>query len=303
MLDLKSVRVFLEVVSQKSFAQAARNFSMTPASVTRIVARLEADLGQQLLVRTSRQVAMTAAGAQVASRFRPIVDEFDRAASDLDRALRPDQGALSISVPMSFGQRTMPGLMAAFRLAYPNVRLHVNLSDQLIDILQDGVDLAIRISAPPTDKSTIWRRICSIPRHLIAAPDLFDRIPQPEEPIALDQRFCMSYSASGRPERWHFTKESQTRTVTAGSGIVCNNGDVLLKLACDGVGVTLLPDFLFNQAEGSGAVTRVLPEWQTEPFSLGIFYPPYDTLPPLVATFTDFFEAYLRDKAGFEFSV
>ena len=113
----------------------------------------------------------------------------------------------------------------------------------------------------------------------------------------------MSYSASGRPERWHFTKESQTRTVTAGSGIVCNNGDVLLKLACDGVGVTLLPDFLFNQAEGSGAVTRVLPEWQTEPFSLGIFYPPYDTLPPLVATFTDFFEAYLRDKAGFEFSV
>ena len=301
MTDLKPVRVFLEVAAEKSFAQAARNLAMTPASVTRIVARLEQDLGQQLLVRTSRQVALTAAGARVAARFGPIVADFDRAAEDLDRALRPDRGVLSVNVPMSLGQRLMPGLISAFRLAYPNVQLKMTLADRLIDILKEEVDLAIRISAPPKDKSTIWRRICAVPRHVVAAPALFDRVPRPATPGALNPALCLSYSGSGTAEQWHFTRDGETRSITAGKDVICNNGDVLLGLACDGVGMTLLPDFLTAEALASGAVEHVLPEWEVAPLSLGIFYPPYDTLPPLVATFTEFFEAYLQDEAGFDF--
>ncbi|SHI42572.1 LysR family transcriptional regulator [Wenxinia saemankumensis] len=301
MPDLRSIRVFLQVAEGRSFAGAARALAMTPASVTRIVARLEEDLGQQLLVRTSRRVAPTAAGARVAARYAPILAEFDAASAELERALRPDRGTLSISVPMSFGQQTMPGLIAAFRLAFPNVRLRVNLADRLIDILGEGVDLAIRISAPPTDRSTIWRRICAIPRHVVAAPSLFDRAPRPGAPGDLDPALCLSYGADGTAERWSFAREGGTVAVTAGSGIVCNNGDVLLALAASGAGMTLLPDFLTEGARRDGTVETVLPDWESAPLSLGIFYPPYDELPPLVATFTDFFEAYLRDRAGFAF--
>ncbi|MAZ21053.1 LysR family transcriptional regulator [Roseovarius sp.] len=301
MKELKPIRIFLEVASQKSFAQAARNLRMTPASVTRIVARLEEDLEQQLLVRTTRQVALTSAGALVAARYRPIVEDFDRATEELERATQPERGSLSISAPMSFGLRLMPKLVDAFRLAYPNIELHINLADRLIDIVEENYDLAIRISAPPTDKSTIWRKICNVPRYVVASPRLFDRIERPHSPEDIDPKTCMSYNVGKEPEIWRFQKSALRRSVTAGTDIICNNGDALYTMATIGTGMALLPEFIIAQGMKAGAVEQVLSDWTIPPLWLAIYYPPYDALPPLVATFTDFFEAFLRDIDGFDF--
>lgn len=301
MKDIKPIRIFLEVATQQSFAQAARNLRMTPASVTRIVARLEEDLGQQLLVRTTRQVALTSAGALVAARYRPIVEDFDRATEELERATQPERGSLSVSAPMSFGLRLMPKFADAFRLAYPNIELRLNLADRLVDIVEENFDLAIRISAPPTDKSTIWRKICKVPRYVVASPRLFDRIERPSSPESIDPKFCMSYSTSGDPEAWYFEKDALKRTVTAGTEITCNNGDALLALAETGTGMALLPEFIISEGLKTGTVEQVLPDWTVSPLWLAVYYPPYDALPPLVATFTDFFEAFLRDIDGFDF--
>ncbi|WOI57664.1 LysR family transcriptional regulator [Palleronia sp. LCG004] len=300
MMDLKPIRVFLKVARQKSFAQAARNLRMTPASVTRIVARLETDLGQQLLVRTSRQVALTSSGALIAARYGPVIAEFDRISVELERSMLPDRGTLTISTPMSFGQRVMPRLARAFGDAYPAIELRLHMADRLVDIVSEGIDLAIRISAPPTDKSSIWRRICVIPRRVIAAPTLFDRTPRPTAPDDLDPALCMSYGHG--PETWRFRQGALKRDVTAGTAIVCNNGDVLSALAVSGTGLALLPDFITAPDLATGALEPVLPDWTASPLWLAVHYPPYETLPPLVATFTDFFEAFLRDLDGFDFA-
>ena len=299
--EFKPVRVFLEVAAQKSFAAAARNLRLNPASVTRIVAGFEASLGQQLFVRTTRQVSLTSAGALVAARYRPLVEEFDRVTHEIAHAALHDRGSLRVNAPMSMGVRLLPPLIAAFRTAYPEIRLDLRLTDMLVDILEDSCDLAIRVSLPPTDKSTIWRKLCEIPRRAVAAPGFFARIPVPDDPVALRPEHCLSYSADGAPETWTFRKGATQRSVKAGSGLVSNNGDLLYGVAAAGGGIAVLPDFITQAGLDTGEVIPVLEDWQAPSLWLTLYYPPYEKLPPLVATFTDFFESRLRDLDGLRF--
>ncbi|MWB79573.1 LysR family transcriptional regulator [Pseudooceanicola sp. 216_PA32_1] len=301
MQTLKPIRVFLAVVAEGSFAGAARALRMTPASVTRIIAQLEGDLGQQLLLRTTRQVSLTGAGAMVAARYRPVIEEFDRVSDEIARTTRPDRGRLAINAPMSFGMRLMPGLLGSFRLAYPNIDVDLQLTDVLVDILDTHCDLAIRISDPPGDKSTIWRRICQVPRQIVAAPSLFDRVARPEGPDDLPGELCLSYGHRGGAETWTLARAGVRRSLRAGTGIVSNNGEFLYEMAVAGNGVVNLPEFLVRDGLASGAVEVVLPDWQVPALNLMLYYPPYDRLPPLVATFTEFFEAYIREVDSFDF--
>lgn len=294
MQDIKPIRVFLRIAEQGSFAAAARSLRMTPASVTRIVARLEQDLGQQLLVRTTRQVALTSAGAMVAARYGPVVADFDQVTKEIARAVQPDRGRLSINAPMSLGLRLLPALVDQFRLAYPDIELDVKLTDRLVDIVEERCDLAIRISGPPADKSTIWRKICEVPRHAVAAPRLFDRLPRPRAPDDLMAQHCLSYTALTQPEIWKFRQGRVTRNITAGTAVISNNGDFLYSLVRAGNGIALLPDFIVKDGLQSGEVETVLTDWTVAPLWLTLYYPPYEVLPPLVATFTKFFETHLR---------
>lgn len=301
MEDLKSIRVFLEVAQELSFSKAARNLQLTPATVTRIVAGLEERLAQQLLVRTTRQVSLTSAGAVVAARFGPVVAEFDQVAEEVTRASRPDAGRLRLNAPLSLGVRVLPSLVGSFRLAYPRIDLDIRLTDTLVDIIAEDCDLAIRVSGPPADKSTIWRKLCEIPRFLVASPSLFEHTPAPETPGALNPAHMISYSATGRPETWALRKGSTVQSVRAGSATIANNGDFLCEVAANGGGIALLPDFIVRQGLEDGRLQRVLPDWQASSLWLTLFYPPYEKLPPLVATFSEFFEAYMRDIDGMIF--
>jgi DNA-binding transcriptional LysR family regulator len=301
MQELKPVRVFLEVATLKSFAAAAKSLRMTPASVTRIVAKLEEDLGEQLLLRTTRQVSLTSTGAFVAARYKPLIQAFDKVEQDLEREIQPYRGRLSINAPMSFGLRIMPMLVESFRLAYPNIDLNIHLTDRLVDIVSETCDLSIRVSGPPQDKSTIWRKLCEVPLQVVAAPSLFERHPKPKSPDDLDHKICLSYGEEAAPEVWRFEKGALKRPFTSGQSIRSNNGDLLYQFAQSGAGIVMLPNFLVADGLAAGKIVPVLEDWAIPPLWVSLFYPPYETLPPLVATFTDFFEAYLQDLDGFDF--
>lgn len=301
MQDLKPIRVFLEVAAQRSFSMAARALHMTPATVTRTIAQLERDLGQQLLVRTTRQVSLTSHGALVAARYRTVIEEFDRVTEELERATHPHRGRLRISVPLSFGLSIMPHLIASFRSAYPMIALQLSFSDALLDVMTGEFDLAIRISEPPKDKSTIWRKLCGIPRFAVAAPRLLDTITRPATPDDLDPARCLAYVHQGETETWRFSKGAVQRNVAAGRSIASNNGDFLFSLVTAGTGIAVLPQFIVQPGLDRNEVEIVLPDWHLPQLWLSLHYPSYDTLPPLVATFSDFFEAFLRDVDGMEF--
>lgn len=296
MQDLSLIRVFLEVAALKSFAGAARSLGMTPATVTRAIFRLETEFGQQLLVRTTRQVSLTSAGEVVFARFRPLVTEFDLAGDEIKRANLPDHGRLRINAPISLGVRLLPELLDSFRLGYPNVALDVVLTDTLIDIVEDECDLAIRVSQAPTDKSTIWRKVCDVPRKIVAAPSLLQRIDMPQDPEDLPRELCLSYGRGPHGETWDLTNGPKQRQVRVGTRIIADSGDLLYGVVQRGNGIALLPDFIVNPGLASGEVVALLPDWEATPLWLTLYYPPYVRLPPLVATFSDFFENHVLQQ-------
>ncbi len=291
--DIKPIRVFLAVAKASSFSQAARELGLAPASVTRIVAQLEADLGTQLLVRTTRQVALTSAGAMVVSRYSPLVNGFDEVTRELLRAARPDVGRLRLTAPVSLGVQLLPRIIAGFRAEYPEIQVDLNFTDTLLDVIEDNCDLAVRVSGPPSDKSTIWQKLCGVPCRAIAAPSLFDGGTLPQHPDDLRAYTCMSYSHSASAETWEFSQSGTVKTLRASTEITSNNGDFLYALAVRGEGVCVLPDFITSAGRQAGDVVQVCPDWSLPSLWLTLFYPPYEKLPPLVGTFAEYFERFV----------
>ncbi|MCF3640197.1 LysR family transcriptional regulator [Rhizobium sp. TRM95111] len=293
MSDLNDIRVFLAVAEQRSFVGAARQLAMTPPSVTRAVGALEEELGVQLLLRTTRQVSLTSAGAVYAARVRPLVAEFDAVAETVREEQGETAGLLRINAPLSLGQQILADVLSGFRVEYPNTRVSLALTDRFIDILSETFDLAIRISEPPRDKSTIWRKICPVRRVLVASPGYLAAFGTPRDPDDLAAHACVAYDEEAVEETWELSHGGRTRKVRAGRMIAANNGELLARLAANGEGIALLPLFIVEDALNSGTLSQVLAEWSPPELWLTLYYPPYEKLPMRVAKFSDFFESYV----------
>lgn len=287
--ELRSIRTFLAVAQQRSFAGAARRLGATPAAVTRAVAALEDRLGLQLLVRTTRQVSLTAAGAAYAARVEPLVEALASLTADLHAGAQAESGHLRLNAPMSLGMKILPGVLSAFQARFPRISFSVVLTDEFVDILQADCDLAIRISEPPKDKSTIWRKICHVERILVTLPG--SAAVAALRPDQLDPAHCVAFSASGQDEIWSLTRAEQTCSLRAGRRFSANSGELLAAFVAQGGGVALLPRFIVAAALARGELVQVLPDWRPPDIWLTLYYPPYEVLPPRVAGFSDFFEA------------
>lgn len=293
--ELESIRTFLAVAEQRSFSGAARQLSMTPAAVTRTIAALEDRLGVQLLLRTTRQVSLTSAGAVYAARVAPLARGLADAASDTQEQHGLTSGLIRISAPMSLGIKVLPAVLSQFAALHPQTRVALTLSDGFVDIVEEDYDLAIRISGPPSDKSTVWRKICKVPRILVASPAYLLRHGTPSSPDDLPDFPCLSYGSEAREETWELSKGSSQRRHTAKGGFSANNGDLLARLAVQSEGITLLPRFIVEDALNAGQLVQILPDWAAPDIWLTLYYPPYDHLPLRVATFSDFFEIHVKD--------
>ncbi len=192
--QIERVRVFLEVAERRSFAAAARALRLSRSIATRYVGELEAELGAQLLIRTTRRVSLTVVGRQYFDRMRPLVAEMDRA-SDLARATRGElSGTLRVSAPLSLGLRFLPATASRFLDLHPSIEMRLNLTDAFVDILGEDFDMALRISGPPSDKSTIWRKICETPRLLVASPGYLAKAGTPRVAADLARHACLGYN-------------------------------------------------------------------------------------------------------------
>ena len=294
--ELEAIRTFLTVADQSSFSAAARLLAMTPASVTRTVSALEEQLGVQLLLRTTRKVSLTSAGAAYAARVAPLVEGLARAMEETRDLQKVTAGSLRVSAPMSLGMKVLPTVLSQFSIMHPRTSVAIELSDRFVDILQENYDLAIRISGPPTDKSTIWRKIRPVSRLLVASPSFLARHGTPKLPEDLTTLECLSYHDQSKTETWELSRPGQVRTVEARGRFSINNGDFLCKLAIAGEGIALLPRFIVDEELRAGKLVEVLPGWNTPEIWLTLYYPPYEQLPLRVATFSDFFEAFIKES-------
>ncbi|WP_112818828.1 MULTISPECIES: LysR family transcriptional regulator [unclassified Rhizobium] len=291
MNDYKALKTFLLAAEKRNFAQVARELDMTPAAVTRAIAALEDDLGVQLFVRTTRQVSLTTDGAVFAAQIQPAVEALENARKDVKNAHKSDQGRLRISAPTWLGKTILTPILSGFRERYPKMSFEVSLSDGLVNIIDDDYDLAIRISSAPSDKFTIWRKIRAVPRILVAAPG--SRFTEMQHPNELTPDDCLAYSGESRRENWALSDGGSSISIAAGRAFSANNGEVLADMAADGVGVAMLPGFHIAEHIRTGRLVHVLPGWAPQELWLTLYYPPYQTLPPRIATFSKFFEEQL----------
>lgn len=293
--ELESIRAFLAVADQRSFTAAAHRLGMTPASVTRTISALEDRLGVQLLLRTTRQVSLTSAGAAYAARVAPLAQALTTAAEETREQHGITAGSIRVSAPVSLGVRMLPAVLSQFAAIHPQTHVALSLSDSFVDIVDENYDLAIRISGPPSDKSTVWRKICKVPRILVAAPSCLLARGVPESPEDLSRFACLSYGDEARAEVWELSKGQARRSHEAKGGFSANNGDLLARLAMQGEGIARLPRFIIEAELASGALVPVLADWSSPDIWLTLYYPPYARLPLRVATFSDFFEVHVKE--------
>ena len=292
--DFEGLAVFAKVVETRSFAGAARELSLSKATVSKAVSRLEAKLGTRLFNRTSRRLALTDAGRLLSAPAAKILHDAESAESEtLSQSVSP-RGLVRLAAPMSFGLLAIAPLMPEFLKAYPDVSVDLHLSDEMVDLIGAGFDAVLRIATLP-DSSLIARRLCSVERFLVAAPSYLKARGRPKHPMALAEHACLGYAYLLNPATWHFvSKSGEAATVhPAGGPLRVNNGDAMLPALIAGIGLGVLPDFIVREALASGALERVLPEWSLPTSALHWVTPPGGPRPARVEVLGEFLAAKL----------
>lgn len=287
--------VFVAVVEAQGFSAAAKRLGSTPAAVSRRIKALEQRLGARLLQRTTRRIGLTDAGERYFDEVSRLLRELNDVEQSLAEAAGQPQGELRVAAPVSFGQRRLATLVSDFARTYPRLRLSLVLEDQETDIVAAGIDVAIRISYP-SDSSLVGRAIDTVPRYVCASPDYLARRGIPEVPRDLLQHDCLHYSVIPEREEWVFAGADGEQTLMV-HGVFCsNNGDVLAEAAEHGLGVTLLPDFIVEDALAEGRLVRLLEAYERAPLTLSVVYPSRHQVPARTRLFVDYLVEHLPHR-------
>jgi DNA-binding transcriptional LysR family regulator len=269
---MEELEVFVAVVEAGGFSAAAKRLEATPAAVSRRIKGLEQRLGVRLLQRTTRKIRLTEAGELYFREVRAMLADLRAVEQRLDEVTGQATGELRIAAPMSFGQRRLAPLLPQFALAHPKLSISLVLEDRETDIVGEGFDLALRI-AYPSDSSFVSRPVTTIPRYLVASPDYIARRGKPNSPEDLLQHDCLHYSVISEREEWSFGGSIREESILVKGSYCANNGDVLAEAAIQGLGITLLPDFIIDKALAEGRLVRVLEDWERAPLTLSVLYP------------------------------
>jgi DNA-binding transcriptional LysR family regulator len=275
---MDELEVFVAVVEAQGFSAAARRLDSTPAAVSRRVKALEQRLGVRLLQRTTRRIQLTEAGERYFAEVRRLLGELHDVEQQVQAVTGEPSGDLRIFAPMSFGQRRLAPVVARFALAHPRLRVRLHLDDSETDLVAAGADLAVRI-AYPLDSSLVGRQIAQVPRWCCAAPAYLARRGAPALPADLARHDCLHYDVISERDEWTFSGPFGDEVVSV-RGVFCsNNGDALAEAAIQGLGVTLLPDFIVEDALADGRLVRLLRDYERPPLMLTVLYPSRQHVP------------------------
>lgn len=267
-----TLKVFRRVVELESFSAAAQDLNYSNAAVSKMIKDLEADLGAQLIVRTTRSLRLTDIGR---SYFEQISDVLDAVAA-ADETVRAETGTptgrLKISVPMSFGLVVISKLLPRFARKYPKIKIDLVMNDNFVDIVGEGFDLAVR-GGQLADSSLKARKLLDIERLLCASPAYLAKCAAPASPDELTEHACLAYSAATSPNTWYLTSGSDRKSVAIRPAYQANNSLAVREAALEGIGVALLPRPYITKDLDCGDLTNILPGWKGEPQALYALYP------------------------------
>ncbi|CAN5897992.1 LysR family transcriptional regulator [soil metagenome] len=271
-LDLNYVRMFVAVVREGSFAAAARATAMPTSSLSRYIARLEAQAGARLLERTTRSLRMTEAGRLLHDRAHSMVADMCEVETSLERHQTSFQGVLTIGVPGELGRRLLGPILARFSAAHPNNQCRVIVD--AVDPINENLDLAITFQrGPARSSSLITKRLLSLPSSVVAAPALLARTLTPTTTTQLATLPCISTVTALDGSPWRFVDRGRTVQVQVSSRYRVDSADMALAAAVEGVGFALLPDITSREAIARGSLVPIPLDLAPAPLDVVAIYP------------------------------
>jgi DNA-binding transcriptional LysR family regulator len=293
--NLTDMAVFARVVDAGSFSAAARQLGLTPSAVSRQVARLEAALHVRLLERSTRKLRLTEAGSAAYSRCQTLVAAAREVMALSDTQSATPRGLVRISMPKAIGRQVIHPLMPAFLARYPEVDVQLIITDRVVDLFEEAVDLAIRpTDAPPPGLA--GRPLMQVHHRVCASPSYLRAHGTPLHPSELAQHSCLYLGEDERDRDWRFRKDGDEVTVRVSGRYVANHSEVRLDGALQHLGLASLPDFTARQALASGQLVTVLSDWTHVTDYAGtawLLYPPNRYLPAKLRVWIDFVVAGL----------
>ncbi|MBN8942019.1 MAG: LysR family transcriptional regulator [Rhizobiales bacterium] len=293
-----ALKVFRQVVELGSFADAARRLKLSPAAISKNIGELEAHLGARLLNRTTRRLSRTEAGSHYYDYVVRILDELDEA----DAALRPMQhkpgGLLRVTAPTTLALMTLSAALPRFLALYPDLTVDLHMDSRRINLVEEGFDLAIRMSDNLADSSLIAKKLMTMQQVVCGAPAYFEKHGAPARPEALREHNCIKFSLSGHVDEWEFSRaDTQLRVAVTGRYKATSSLAVRDALLA-GFGVSLLPRLYVEDHLAEGALMTVLDDWTAVTSSVYAVYPSRRHVPAKVAAFIDFVAAELSGRAA-----
>jgi DNA-binding transcriptional LysR family regulator len=286
------MQVFAAVVDAGSFVKAADALHLSKAATSRYMSELESRLGVRLLHRTTRKLSLTQEGEVFHARCRELLAAVDEAEAEMTSHAGAAVGLLRVNVPFSFGLMYLAPLWAEFMKRHPRVTLDVTLSDRLVDLVDEGYDLAVRIARLPSS-SLISRQLTSTRMILCASPAYLREHGTPEHPSQIAQHAVIAYTLLSTGEQWELQGPQGPVTVKVTPRLRTNSGETCCAAALQHQGIVLQPSFLVGEHLKSGALVEVLPQYRAGELGVYAVYPTRKHVAPKVRMLIDFLAAAL----------
>lgn len=295
---LLALEALVETVRSGGFSAAGRSLGVATSSVTRLVSALEAELQSVLLNRSTRQVSVTEAGRVYYERAVAILEALEEADAAVCDGGSQARGRLNVSVPVEFGRRIIAPHLGRLFERHPELELNLRLSDEVIDLLGERVDVAVRLGSAVLSDDVISLRVGEFRRWLVASPDYLARSLPVSEPQSLLAHDCLRFDFGAAGQRWHFSVAGEVEQVAVRGHLQSNNGDVLREAALAGQGIALLGDWLVREDVAAGRLTRLLDQHEVAPGSMSgaisVLYLPNQRSSRRVAAFVAFLRELLE---------
>lgn len=296
MSRLDAMQHFIRVADLGSFAAAADQLGVARSVVTRRIAALEEHLGVKLITRTTRKLTLTSAGVAYLERCRSILQAVDDAESEVMASGQAPRGQVHMGLPVSFGVRRIAPLLARFHQAYPHIVLTLDFNDRTSDLIDEAMDLSIRVSSELAP-GLVARKLGQGRLFTVAAPSYLAQRGTPDHPDALLQHACLGYTGRANNRPLLFQVEGQAYTVAPPYVLQANNGDALTLAAEQGLGITVQPDFIVEEALANGTLRTILEDFAPPPFGIYAVLPSNRLLTQRQRVVMDFLAQALRPPA------
>lgn len=288
MADWEGINEFVAVAETGSFTRAANRLGSSVAHISRQVKAREQRMGVSLLQRTTRKVTLTEEGRVYHQHCRQILDALTAADSELANLQHTPTGHLRLTAPVSFGEKYLAPLISEFAQRYPSLNIDLQLSNQRLDLIDESIDLAVRIGLLE-DEQLIPRKLAERQPMVCAAPEYLARHGQPHTPNELAHHNCLL----GTLDYWRFSINGRAQNLPVSGSLRCNNGPALRNAACQGLGLVQLPDYYLQRELDSGKLIEVLSAYAPAKEGIWALYPANRRLSPKVQLLVDYLEVHL----------